>query len=318
MMILLTSLSVSSAFGQYKDENLLLFGNFNEKWEVYCQRSSTDFVLLNRNHFKDSVSVQEMKDAFYKFKNVSVSKWAYTGFDSVRYCPLGESVMLISPLRDHSQKKIAECRGVWSWAGRFRLVQLLNQKGMPQEDLLAKLNNANKKWLQGEIVTLRSPRHYMGFVVSPLPYMVIYQDANLLGRTIYHSNYADFFSYAQCSRIILDGEWHSSVRAGARLLGSMIGINYSSNVTKPEKTFSVLLYEKSKSKSSRITYTLELLSPENPDAETKQLFENMKNFVEQIPSGAFKPYYTTDFRIMTGRYYRVTVNKCGWLVEDYL
>ena len=49
MMILLTSLSVSSAFGQYKDENLLLFGNFNEKWEVYCQRSSTDFVLLNRN-----------------------------------------------------------------------------------------------------------------------------------------------------------------------------------------------------------------------------------------------------------------------------
>ena len=35
MMILLTSLSVSSAFGQYKDENLLLFGNFNEKWEVY-------------------------------------------------------------------------------------------------------------------------------------------------------------------------------------------------------------------------------------------------------------------------------------------
>ena len=29
-------------------------------------------------------------------------------------------------------------------------------------------------------------------------------------------------------------------------------------------------------------------------------------------------YYTTDFRILPARYYRVTVNKCGWLVEDYM
>ena len=56
----------------------------------------------------------------------------------------------------------------------------------------------------------------------------------------------------------------------------------------------------------------------NPDKETAELFQNLKSFVERIPAKAFKPYYTTDFRIMTGRYYRVTVSKCGWLVEDYL
>jgi len=50
---------------------------------------------------------------------------------------------------------------------------------------------------------------------------------------------------------------------------------------------------------------------------TATLFQNFKGFVERIPAKAFMPYYTTDFRIMTGRYYRVTVNKCGWLVEDY-
>ena len=32
----------------------------------------------------------------------------------------------------------------------------------------------------------------------------------------------------------------------------------------------------------------------------------------------FKPYYTSDGRILPGRYYRVTVNRCGWLVEDYM
>ena len=44
--------------------------------------------------------------------------------------------------------------------------------------------------------------------------------------------------------------------------------------------------------------------------ETTELFQDFKSFVELIPAPAFKPYYTTDFRIMTGRYYRVTVNKC--------
>lgn len=44
----------------------------------------------------------------------------------------------------------------------------------------------------------------------------------------------------------------------------------------------------------------------------------MKQFVERLPQGTFMPYYTTDFRILLGRYYRVTVNKCGWLVEDYM
>lgn len=38
----------------------------------------------------------------------------------------------------------------------------------------------------------------------------------------------------------------------------------------------------------------------------------------KLPQGTFRPYYTTDFRILPARYYRVTVNKCGWLVEDYM
>ena len=40
--------------------------------------------------------------------------------------------------------------------------------------------------------------------------------------------------------------------------------------------------------------------------------------MEKLPYGTYRPLYTTDFRIMTGRYYRVTVNQCGWLVGDYM
>ena len=49
-----------------------------------------------------------------------------------------------------------------------------------------------------------------------------------------------------------------------------------------------------------------------------KLFDDLKEFVERIPSKAFAPYFTTDLRQMTGHCYRVTVDKCGWLIEDYL
>jgi hypothetical protein len=35
-----------------------------------------------------------------------------------------------------------------------------------------------------------------------------------------------------------------------------------------------------------------------------KLFDDLKEFVERIPSKAFAPYFTTDLRQMTGRYYR--------------
>ncbi len=107
-------------------------------------------------------------------------------------------------------------------------------------------------------------------------------------------------------------------------MGLLLGINSEANRIDSEKTFSVLLHakdnpkEKRTAKRYRKSYTLELLSPTEPDEKTQQLFEEMKYFVETLPYGTFMPYYTTDGRIMTGRYYRVTVNKCGWLIEDYL
>ena len=64
--------------------------------------------------------------------------------------------------------------------------------------------------------------------------------------------------------------------------------------------------------------TIDLLLPNNPDKETENLFMSLKDFVESLPSKSFAPYYTTDLRLMTGRYYKVTVNKCGWLIQDYL
>ena len=40
--------------------------------------------------------------------------------------------------------------------------------------------------------------------------------------------------------------------------------------------------------------------------------------VSDFPERAIKPYYTSDFRVLPGRFYRITSNSCGILVQDYL
>ncbi len=313
-IISLALLPVSRVYGQ------ISFDYLGEQWTEYQKGSTGDLTLLNRNHFNDTVSVEEMKEAFLKNKDQRLWKSPCDGFDSLAYSQLGENVMLLSPLKRHPQKKIRECRGVWNWFGHLSLVKLLDKDGTPQNGLLEKLkSDKTQKWLDGEVVTLRAPRWYMGFVVSPSPRLEIYDEGKLVGRACPSVNLisADFFSYASLTKITLDGDWYSKVDDGAKLLGVLHGIQSTANLTRPERTFSVMLYEKPKVKGSKVTYTLELLQPKNSDKETTELFQDFKRFVENIPEGAFRPYYTTDFRIMTGRYYRVTVNKCGWLVEDY-
>lgn len=305
-------LLASKAWGQ------ISFGYLNERWTEYLQHGVHDLTSLHRNHFKDSVKVEEMKEAFFKHKGLPIHTSPYEGFDSVVYAGgYGESLMLLSPLARQPQKKIKECRGVWSWLGRYRLLELRDKNGNPQTKLLEKLNSdKGQEWLDGEILKLGEPRWYMGFVVSPRPNWDIYDKGRLVAR-IGYSPYSepDFFSYAQLTKNVLDGDWYSSVDAGAKLLGALHGMQTSAHSGKAERTFSVLLYENADMRQT--PYTLALLQPETPDVETMKLFQDFKNFVERLPAQTFKPYYTTDFRLMTGRYYRVTVSKCGWLVEDY-
>ena len=171
------------------------------------------------------------------------------------------------------------------------------------------------------MLLLEEPRQYMGFAVSPRLSWAIYDKGERLADISVSSPAPDFFAYAQTTTFGT-GQWDKCLPSGARLMGAMCALeNAPRGAGQGERTFSVLLHHKplpAKAKSMDKPYTLELLEPATTDKETQQLFADLKAFVENLPDKTFKPYYTTDFRIMTGRYYRVTTNKCGWLIEDYL
>ena len=63
----------------------LSFDYFAEKWAEYQLRVPTDLKSLHRNHFNDTVTVEEMKDAFFRYNGKSPCQSPYEGFDSVVY-----------------------------------------------------------------------------------------------------------------------------------------------------------------------------------------------------------------------------------------
>lgn len=319
MLFALLLISTETVFAQLAIQKSLRYDYLSERWSDYQQETRYGLLDFSRRYFNDTISVAEMKEAFFKYKDVKIMVSPYEGFDSIiRLGSIGEGVLLLSPLRNHAKKEVRESRGVWRWYGSPKLVNLLDKKGAPQEALLKKLKDEElKKMMSGEIISLRSPRRYMGYVISPAANVEVYMDGKLIGRSP-SVNYSDFFAYANHYSNVLDGEWYHNVSGGARLLGALQSMNTMMHAKTSEKTFSVLLYSKTYPRSTKVTYTIDLLLPDNPDQETETLFMSLKSFIESLPSKSFAPYYTTDLRLMTGRYYKVTVNKCGWLIEDYL
>lgn len=314
LFILFCSLSCMVVMAQRRT---IPSGDMDVDWERYKTYNKRELGVLRSNYFRDTVSIQEMKEAFRKHANEHATGSPYEGWDSVVYCPLGESIVLRSPKNKYPDKQIRNKRTTWFWAGHFSLVSAEGIDSKVQK----KLEEAtDRKWMDGDFVTLRAPRHYMGYIVSPTPYMEHYEKGMVKGRSGSTNSYADVFCMMAPSGRTLDGEWHHSIVPGTQLLSGLAGIYYPASQYADECSFDILLYPQPSEMRGQTEkgYTIELLSPESPNTVVLSRFATLKSFIERIRPEAFNPYYTTDMRIMPGRYYHVTVNKCGWLIEDYL
>lgn len=263
--------------------------NLDRVWYQYQYRSKDDMYLMRERYFRDTISVDEMKEAFRANKDKRFNYSPYQGHDSI-FSFRGNLLNLVRP----------------------------RAKGLPLNRIYwnPRRTKEETRLLDGDLVFLKYPRHYMGYVVSAQPLMETFDKGRILGREgILMLGEASFFSQAQQVVGYLDGTWESHLRGGTILIGILLGKDEPPQPNRPERTFSVLLYEKPRGQTG---YDVALLEPDDPDKETIKDFQWMKQFVERLPQGTFMPYYTTDFRILPAQYYRVTVNKCGWLMEDYM
>ena len=75
----LAALPMANMYGQ------MSFDYFSERWAEYQQHAESNLKSLHRNHFNDTVTVEEMKDAFFRYNGKSSCQSPYEGFDSVVY-----------------------------------------------------------------------------------------------------------------------------------------------------------------------------------------------------------------------------------------
>ena len=257
-------------------------------WSEYKYISQTDLAVAEWKAFRDTVTVDEMKAAFMANHDKHWVASPYVGLDSIE-TPGDKSIVL----------------KLWP-------------EGAQPQDLR---NYENRKHpFTGAALLLHNPQLYMGFIVSPYPTYEAFQKGKLIAHSgMPHGGGADFFSYAQQSMKTHDGLWSDCIASGAKLMGTLLHLESVTNSNWPECSFSVLVYEKRDKDGRRYPkYEAELLLPEKPDPHIGGYLQSFKWFVKDLPYQTFKPYYTADGRILLGRYYRVTVNRCGWLVEDYL
>lgn len=94
------SISTSAGAQQAEDANRLPNNSYEEKWSEYAHKYSKGggHDLLTTYYFKDTVSVDEMVEAFRTHKDHKFLTSPYAGHDSVRYGLYGEQVLLTSPL----------------------------------------------------------------------------------------------------------------------------------------------------------------------------------------------------------------------------
>ncbi len=262
--------------------------NLENTWVEYKYVSRTDLSVAKWASFRDTVSIEEMKAAFLtnheKHWNIS----PYLGFDSIKTA--GSKWLVIKSPKDN----------------------------MHLQDIFA--DRKIKDNLTGTIIALKEPKLYMGFVVSPYPTYAAYEKGELVGHSgMCHGGGADFFSYSQQSVKTHDLTWNDSIASGAKLLGTIINLERATEQDWQECTFTALIYEKPNWETrTKPEYKAELLEPTYPSPNISYYFQSFQWIIQNLPYRTFKPYYTSDGRILLGRYLRVTVNKCGWLVEDYM
>lgn len=277
----------------------------------YCKANHHN-LMIEKKYFRDTVSVDEMVSAFYEHNNDHITISPYTGRDSIS--GVWKMTILTDMLRQHPDKKFHKLRGEWSYIGSIGLKNIVDGNGnhMEKETALYFKNKKNAdKWLDFPIIMLTYPQHYMGYVVSPHPYLVTYREGKITGKEAYWGP-TDYFSLMGST--ILDGEWVDHIGYGARQMSKYISEAIPTNINNNDVCeFPVLLYNKGNG-----YYSLQLLLQEIPDEQTNRLFENMKSWVEKLQKNLFCPYYTSDFRTFTGRYLNVHCDKNGWTINDYM
>lgn len=272
----------------------------------------------------DTVSLAEMRAHYEQYANAAPPANVYAGKDSVG--GIWNMLLVRSPLADAPVKEARSGRGVWKFpplqlkgiqgdksAGSTfdRLVKKYAVKSRDAKQGNSASSAAYPGWFSGPLVLLANPVYDMGFIVSGAPWFLSYEEGSLQYST-YIQGAPDFYSYLS-RRGALDGYWHSGIAAGMYQFSLAASSQLPPAAGQQPVRFTWLLTIDAHGRQDA-----QLLAPKSPDEATRQAFERLRTFVQKLRSGLFHEFYTSDGRVLPGRYIQALYDERGWQFQDLM
>ena len=292
------------------------------RYSYQCKQDKAGFEQLFQ---LDTISWEEMREHYDRYVNATAPANVYAGKDSVG--GIWNMLMARSPLEEAPLKDVRAARGIWLYPP-LQLVEIQNPKGQKDEKLFDRLSKKvpNKsvykniyqkkeskqiypEWYDGPLTLLYDPLYYMGFVVSGKVSFFYYHNGS--PKCIKDLNHdPDFYSSRQ---LRLGGTWSSGIPYGMYQFSMAASSMLRGNPGPKAVRFTWMLTIDAQGQQDAL-----LLAPKDPDRDTKMAFNRLQYFVRKLRPGMFQVLYTSDGRILPGRYIKALYDERGWWFEDLL
>ncbi|MDE7377742.1 MAG: DUF5030 domain-containing protein [Paraprevotella sp.] len=170
-------------------------------------------------------------------------------------------------------------------------------------------------WLDGQVAYLNLPRPYMTYMVSPWGRcMDIRRGVKESGDRLPRQDQSDYTREVAFYEHALYEDWGFTLYQEMLLFTHDVHRHIKRDPDfKGREEIDFLL-----TKEKNGTYGFRLLLPKEPTTRQKMLIKELRKAIKAIPYKLFTPMYTSDGRLLPGRYYHGEYSKEGWRFTDYL
>lgn len=285
------------------------------------------------------LSIDEMISIFYKYSNKNILCDSLFFDPFVGYTEIGISIVVDTPLKNYSDTIIRNCHAKWRISHKNKEDILYLEKILPigitpkeaekryaiiqnmygKYDTYSGVFGIPAKWFTGKITILNCPRKIFNETVAKDGFILTLKDGGIISRELIHLKEGLYESSCHATKgggilITEDGCWWQHISINTDSLNNAVNKGFHSSKNDILKDYSFLLIINPSSGK----LSLHPLWQKQPNTVDIKNIDYLKKIIEQLPAWSYGPLITANKKLMYGRYFKASLSKTGWKLEDYL
>ena len=170
-------------------------------------------------------------------------------------------------------------------------------------------------WLSGDYLSLETPTRYYSFIVSAIRQVVHFDKGEVhWGPSEYSRSVYERYATESISAISVDGHWGKDTETAMRLLSHDTRRFTSVDTTLKSMAAFTLLFTIGDNGRMELTS----LDPRQPSPQEAVWLAELQRGLDTLPPWSLSYLYTSDGRILPGRYISAMRGKDRWVLMDRL